>query len=428
MKKNNGNFLFRMGLRKKQVIVLLLLLFGLSQIFSAPCADVNSDSVINIVDALMIAQHFVGLNPQGFDQAAADVSGDGIINIVDALQIAQYAVGLLSSFNGCKPTPPPTPTPGSFDELIGWASVSGSGITTTTGGGNTTPVVVKSLSDLNSQASGSTARVIHVDGQFSGTLKVGSNKTIIGLPGAKITSSGAVLQIGSSTNVIIKNMHFQGSPDGSADMANINGGHHIWIDHCNLVNGGDGMLDIVGTSDFITISWCKLWYTAQTAHQNAILLASSNGSSESRGHMNITFHHNWWAENVTERMPRVRFGKVHILNNLYEATLGWTYYAIRCGYEANVLSENNVYKDFTGNSKAYNNGATLVFNYFDGSSSSVLESNGDVFINCTASAKDYDGVLGGTFDNGDAFTPPYSYAPAATDSLEALIKAGAGPR
>jgi pectate lyase len=318
-------------------------------------------------------------------------------------------------------TPPPA------GGLIGWAAVAGSGLTTTTGGGNATPVTVTSLSELNSQASGSTAKVIYVSGQFSGTLSVGSNKTIIGLPGAKITSSGAVVSIGSSSNVIIKNMHFQGSVDGSADMANINGGHHIWIDHCNLVNGGDGLLDITGTSDFITISWNRIWYTSKTEHQCAVLLASSNSSTEGRGKLNITFHHNWWAENIQERQPRVRFGKVHILNNLYEATPNWTYYAIRCGWEANVRSENNVYKDFTGTTAAYNNAAVLVFNYFDGSSSSVLQSFGDQFINCTPSATDSDGVLGGTFSKGTCFTPPYTYGMDPTTNLEAAIKAGAGP-
>ena len=39
-------------------------------------------------------------------------------------------------------------------------------------------------------------------------------------------------------------------------MANISGGRNIWIDHCNLVNGGDGLLDIVTAnmgSDTVTV-------------------------------------------------------------------------------------------------------------------------------------------------------------------------------
>lgn len=60
--------------------------------------DVNSDGTITIVDALMLAQYVVGLNPSGFDQSRADVNCDGTITIVDALMIAQRVVGLISAF------------------------------------------------------------------------------------------------------------------------------------------------------------------------------------------------------------------------------------------------------------------------------------------------------------------------------------------
>ena len=56
--------------------------------------DVNNDGSINIVDALMIAQYYVGLNPAGFISANADVNCSGNIDIVDALMVAQYYVGL----------------------------------------------------------------------------------------------------------------------------------------------------------------------------------------------------------------------------------------------------------------------------------------------------------------------------------------------
>jgi hypothetical protein len=53
--------------------------------------DVNEDGSINIVDALLIAQYYVGLNPE-INALLADVNCDGVINIIDALLIAQYYV------------------------------------------------------------------------------------------------------------------------------------------------------------------------------------------------------------------------------------------------------------------------------------------------------------------------------------------------
>ena len=58
--------------------------------------DVNNDYSIDVIDALLIAQYIVGLNPEGFNTATADVTNNGSIDIVDALMIAQCSVGLVS--------------------------------------------------------------------------------------------------------------------------------------------------------------------------------------------------------------------------------------------------------------------------------------------------------------------------------------------
>ena len=47
--------------------------------------NVNNDNTIDIVNALLIAQYYVGLNPQDYNPAAADTNCDGNIAIVDAL-------------------------------------------------------------------------------------------------------------------------------------------------------------------------------------------------------------------------------------------------------------------------------------------------------------------------------------------------------
>jgi beta-xylosidase len=60
--------------------------------------DTNGDGSVDIVDALLIAQYYVGLDPSGFIPGNADTNCDGNIDIVDALLVAQYYVGLISQF------------------------------------------------------------------------------------------------------------------------------------------------------------------------------------------------------------------------------------------------------------------------------------------------------------------------------------------
>jgi hypothetical protein len=94
-------------------IIFILLVLCVGQAFSQQCGDVNSSESIDIVDALIIAQAYVGLNPVNYNSSVADVNADGGIDIVDALLVAQYYVGLTSSLNcgtqTAVPTNPPTP-------------------------------------------------------------------------------------------------------------------------------------------------------------------------------------------------------------------------------------------------------------------------------------------------------------------------------
>jgi hypothetical protein len=48
-------------------------------------SDVNNNGSVDIVDALLTAQHDVSLNPSGFNSGNADVNCDGFIDIMDAL-------------------------------------------------------------------------------------------------------------------------------------------------------------------------------------------------------------------------------------------------------------------------------------------------------------------------------------------------------
>jgi hypothetical protein len=86
---------------RKVKIVLLASLFiftGMMTSNAQSLGDVNNNGSIDIVDALLTAQYYVGLHPSNFNVSVADVNGSGAADIIDALLIAQYYVGLITSF------------------------------------------------------------------------------------------------------------------------------------------------------------------------------------------------------------------------------------------------------------------------------------------------------------------------------------------
>jgi endoglucanase len=105
-KKQKTGFLF--------IISFTILLFtGLLPASAQTCGDVDSSGTVDIIDALVIAQYYVGMNPSPFAASAADTNGSGEIDIIDALLVAQYYVGIVSSLScpGETQTPGPTETP-----------------------------------------------------------------------------------------------------------------------------------------------------------------------------------------------------------------------------------------------------------------------------------------------------------------------------
>jgi len=98
------------------LIASIFLFIGSTQAYSQSCGDVNNSGSIDIIDALLIAQSYVGMNPSPFYSSVADVDNSGGIDIIDALLVAQYYVGITSSLScpgETDPTPTPTNVPGS---------------------------------------------------------------------------------------------------------------------------------------------------------------------------------------------------------------------------------------------------------------------------------------------------------------------------
>jgi pectate lyase len=280
------------------------------------------------------------------------------------------------------------------------------------GGGDATPVVVTSAGELTSAAAGTEPAVIHINGSISGDISIGSNKTIVGVCGAEVRGS---LRMSSQQNVIMRNFgvigHNCGDNPGDcsegADAIGVRSSHHLWFDHLEVSDGSDGNLDMTNNSDYITISWTKFFYSTArsdpqagaSGHRFSNLIAGSDTDS---GEYRITFHHNWWAENVDQRMPRTRFGDIHVFNNLF--TSSGNAYCTNAGFSTRLLVENNVYR-------GVNNPLSP-------------DGNGDM----RAQGNLFDATSGNTSDNGGTgFAPPYTYDLDPTDGLDTLLQAEVGP-
>ena len=246
-------------------------------------------------------------------------------------------------------------------KVVGWATQNGG----VTGGGTATPVVVSNYNDFKAKLTSKTDKVIHVSGTITipaggrVTIQDQTGKTIIGLPGSKIvstdmTASGSgILYIKKCKDFIIRNLNFQGpgayDNDGYDNLC-IDNCQNFWVDHCEFHDGMDGNFDIKNMSDFISVTWCKFSYEkppkaggsgGSDDHRYSNLIGSSDGATDDAGKLNVTFYYCWWGEGVRERMPRMRFGKLHVVNCLYNSTV--SNQCIRAGYKADILAEGNYF-------------------------------------------------------------------------------------
>ncbi|MVT09481.1 pectate lyase family protein [Chitinophaga tropicalis] len=305
----------------------------------------------------------------------------------------------------------------------GWASENGG----VTGGGSATATVVTTYDALKAAIADKTVKVIQVDGAI--TIPSGgrisfqdqSGKTLYGSAGAKLVSTdqtkdkSGIIYVKRCSNIIIRNLIFDGpgayDTDGW-DNATLDACTNVWVDHCEFRDGLDGNFDIKNTSDYITVSYCKFNYLkapkaggpgGSDDHRFSDLIGSSDGATTDRGHFRITFVRCWWAEGCVARMPRVRFGQVHVLNSYYSSTVSKS--CIQAGFEANLLIESNVFE------KVKN-----PIDLMDKNSTAVEVKNNE-FIS----------VSGNTEGNGTAaFTPPYSISKIDTSAVKSTVTAATG--
>src|SRR4029077_2876997 len=101
----------------------------------------------------------------------------------------------------------------------------------------------------------------------------------------------------------------------------------------------DGHLDITNQSDFVTVSWNQF-----TSHDKTMLIGSSDSTTEDRENLRVTLHHNPF-DGTGQRAPRVRFGKVHVYDNVYRADRNTNYRSSwGAGFESQIFAENNFFE------------------------------------------------------------------------------------
>jgi pectate lyase len=287
-------------------------------------------------------------------------------------------------------------------DLVGWAT-EGSG---TTGGGSDTPKVVTSSAELKSLAGDGSPQVIHLSGTFTGGFTVKSNKTIIGKGAGTVINGGGVSIRGS--NIIIRNITIKGGTDTVESQES----NHIWLDHLDVSDGSDGVIDLTRSSNHATISWNRVHYNRGGAHRFALLFGNGSGYTADKGHNNHTIHHNWFGKGVDQRMPRLLFGRGHMYNNYYNSP-GNTY-CIGAGSWASILVEANYFKDVADPHR-----------FQDGNSSHITAKD-NVYINTTGKKDEGAGGSGG--DPPGPWAPTYSYKPDKAEDVPSLVERCSGPQ
>ncbi len=305
-------------------------------------------------------------------------------------------------------------------QLYGWAACSGDGLDTTTGGAGGETVTVSSLAEIAKVCADDTPRTIIIDGTITCEntgITLGSNKTVVGKD-KNAAIKGAIYMNGES-NIIISNLTFHGFyPDsGPDDCISARDVHHLWLDHLTLHDAGDGLMDITIGSNYVTVSWCKFYYTDLSNDHRLCSLVGSGADHDDTdmGRNKATYHHNWFAEGVDQRMPRILYGQGHVYNNYY--TCEGNYYCIGAGCYASVLVEGNYFKNVNNPHQMAYTHARPVY----------ITARDNVYDNTTGS-KDT-GLGGSAYGNVEAFTdPPYDYVLTPAEDVPALVERYAGPQ
>lgn len=230
---------------------------------------------------------------------------------------------------------PPCPV-----QLVGFGAV-GDGVT---GGLNGSVVKVTTTAQFKTEAMKTEPVIIQIDSQLTLTeqIRPKADKTIVGV-GKNAELTGGGLYILDTHNVIVQNLKI--SKAVGEDAITIQNSQRVWVDHCDLSSDlsqpketYDDLVAVTHGSDNVTVSWTHFhdhYAVALIGHSN-----SADATTEDTNHLTVTFHHNWFSDTQANE-PRVRFGTVHVFNNLFQRTAA---NAVISQMGAQVLVESNVFQ------------------------------------------------------------------------------------
>ncbi|MGW0831489.1 pectate lyase family protein [Streptomyces prunicolor] len=274
----------------------------------------------------------------------------------------------------------------------------------TTGGGSTTAVTVSTLDAFKSAVTGSSSKVVKVNGliSLSGQVDIGSNTTVLGV-GSASGFTGGGLRLKKVTNVVVRNLNIS-KPVAPADGITVQASTQVWIDHnafsSDLDHGKDyydGLLDISHASDYVTVSW----NTFKNHYKGSLVGHSDNNASEDTGHLRVTYHHNWF-DQVNSRIPSLRFGTGHFYDNYVVGAET----AVHSRMGAQMFVQNNVFRD------------TEV--------AVTTNRDSDVDGYANLSGNDLGGAATEISQVGTFTSPPYGYTAEPASTVVASVTAGAG--
>lgn len=293
----------------------------------------------------------------------------------------------------------------------GFASVDALGQNGTYGGRDGRTVTVRNLADLEKYATAPEPYVIVVAGTITVNpkgreIKVASDKTIVGSgTSGHIVGGGFFLGQGVH-NVIIRNLTIRDSYEGvwndkehDFDAVQMDGAHHVWIDHNDLRHMADGLIDSRKDTTYVTVSWNRLRNNNKTFG----IGWTPNVTAD------LTIHHNWFHETEQRNPSTDNVAHAHLYNNYLQDETG------------------------TGVTSAYGNyargGTRMVLenSYFQGLNNPVIK---DATAGLVQRGNVFSGTSGRNESGGTAFDPKtyYDYTLDPAVAVPALLKSGAGPR